>query len=71
MRDDLPLAPLGQMPKVLKMQMFSNKEDALVWLVVQGWRQDDDGRWLKGNREAVLNPSPLNDGVVCVVTRKV
>jgi hypothetical protein len=50
--------------------MFSNKEDALVWLVVKGWRQDDDGRWLKGKREAVIKRSPINDGVVCVATRK-
>jgi hypothetical protein len=47
--------------------MFSCKEDALVWLVVKGWRQNDDGDWRKGKRRAELRPSPMNDGVVCLV----
>jgi hypothetical protein len=47
--------------------MFTNKEDALVWLVAKGWRQNDNGVWLKGMKRADINPSPLNDGVVCVV----
>jgi hypothetical protein len=48
-------------------KFFSNKEDAAVWLYTQGWRQNDDGVWLKGKKKADIRPSPANDGVVCVV----
>jgi hypothetical protein len=48
---------------------FDNKNDALVWLVVNGWRQNDDGHWLKGKREAIINVL-VEGGPACVVTRK-
>lgn len=48
-------------------EFFNNKEDALVWLVVNKWRQNHDGVWLKGKRRAELRPSPADDGVVCLV----
>lgn len=48
-------------------QFFNNLEDAVVWLVVKGWRQNRDGVWLKGQRRADLRKSPANDGVVCLV----
>ena len=47
-------------------QMFSSKDDAVVWLYTNGWRQNDDGVWLKGKRQADIRLSPANDGVVCV-----
>jgi hypothetical protein len=50
--------------------MFSNAADACTWLYVQGYRQNDAGEWLKGNKRADINKSPANDGVVCVVVRK-
>jgi hypothetical protein len=46
---------------------FSNINDAVVWLHCRGWRQDDSGEWLKGNRRADIRRSPANDGVVSVV----
>ena len=49
---------------------FSSKEDALVWLVANGWRQNRDGVWLKGKFAMDLRPSPLSDGVYCLVKRK-
>ncbi len=50
--------------------MFSNLTDACTWLYVQGWRQDNDGHWLKGKKEADVRRSPASDGVVCVIFRR-
>ncbi len=48
-------------------QFFSTLEDAVVWLVTNGWRQNEDtGTWLKGKQFADVRFSPANDGVVCV-----
>ena len=51
--------------------LFSNLNDAVCWLYANGWRQNDDGVWLKGKRRADINRSPANDGVVAVVRSKV
>jgi hypothetical protein len=50
--------------------MFSNREDAVVWLVVNGWRQNCVGQWLKGHKWAEIRDSPLKDGVVSIVIAK-
>ncbi len=47
--------------------MFSNQDDACVWLYTSGWRQNDDGAWFKGKKFADIRKSPAGDNVVCVV----
>jgi hypothetical protein len=49
--------------------MFNNIADACSYLQIQGYRQNNDGEWLKGNRRADIRHSPANDGVVAVVVR--
>jgi hypothetical protein len=51
-------------------KMFSNIADAVAWLYVNGWRQNDCGVWAKGGRRADINQSPIGDGVVAVVFRR-
>ena len=50
--------------------MFNNEPEACVWLYVHGYRQNDNGDWLKGRKLAELCRSPANDVVVCVVFRR-
>jgi hypothetical protein len=51
--------------------MFDNLADACTLLYVQGYRQNDDGVWIKeGKKLADIRRSPANDGVVCVVITK-
>ncbi len=51
-------------------QMFSNLNEACTWLYVQGFRQNDAGEWLKGQKLAELRKSPAGDGVVSVAIRR-
>jgi hypothetical protein len=53
--------------------VFSTKDGAAIWLYLNGWRQDDDGRWLKKTfdrkrplHEALIKMSPAGDGGVSV-----
>jgi len=52
-----------------KVQMFSSKADAILWLYVNGWRQNYEGEWSKGKQKADIRLSPANDGVVTVVAQ--
>lgn len=49
--------------------MFDSLADACTWLYVEGWRQNDSGKWLKGKKFAEIHRSPVGDGVVSVVIR--
>jgi hypothetical protein len=48
-------------------QMFNTLEDACIWLVVKGWRQNYTGAWFKGDYRMEIRHSPINDGAVCLV----
>jgi len=49
---------------------FSSLDDAVAWLYTNGWRQNDDGVWLKNKRRADIRHSPVGDGAVSVTMRK-
>ncbi len=71
-------SPVGETPKplpgasrkrtmtMMSFELFTTAEDAVEWLYVQGWRQNDDGAWLKGEQRAMLQNSPAKDSVVSV-----
>ena len=47
-------------------QIFDNMSDAVAWLYLQGYRQDEAGAWRLLDNVADLKHSPANDGVVAV-----
>ena len=51
-------------------RFFKTKNDAVVWLVVKGWRQNRDGVWLKGKRRADLRSDPVFVGEFYAVFSK-
>jgi len=50
-------------------RIFDNTADAVAWLYLQGYRQDDSGAWHLGDLVAEIKLSPANDGVTAVNVR--